>query len=70
MPGTQEDFAHKLEDLEKRLVEHGERFSVVFEVIRGLMQPAAVPPKRRIPEWFSRAKGATPSDSQEGEKKG
>jgi hypothetical protein len=48
MLGTQEDFAHKLEDLEKRLVEHDEKFSIVFEAIRELMQPVDVPPKRRI----------------------
>jgi hypothetical protein len=46
--GTQKDFAHKLEDLEERLVEHDEKFSIVFEAIRELMQPVAVPPKRRI----------------------
>ena len=45
MLGTQKEFTHKLEDLEKRLVEHDEKFSVVFEAIRELMQPAAVPPR-------------------------
>ena len=48
MLGTQKDFAHKLEDLEERLVEHDEKFRIVFEVIRELMQPLAVPPERRI----------------------
>ena len=48
MLGTQKDFAHKLEDLEERLVEHDEKFSIVFEAIRKLMQPVVVPPKRRI----------------------
>jgi hypothetical protein len=45
---TQKDFARKLEDLEKRLVEHDEKFEVVFAAIRQLMQPPAQPPKRRI----------------------
>jgi hypothetical protein len=48
MLGTQKDFAHKLKDLEKRLVEHDERFSIVFDAIRELRQPVAVPPKPRI----------------------
>jgi hypothetical protein len=48
MLGTQKEFAHKLQDLEKRLVGHDETFSIVFEAIRELMQPVAVHPKRRI----------------------
>ena len=45
---TQKDFARKLEDLERRLMEHDEKFEVVFTAIRELMQPPAEPPKRRI----------------------
>ena len=45
---TQKDFARKLEDLEKRLVEHDEKFEVVFTAIRELMQPPVEAPKRRI----------------------
>lgn len=45
---TQKEFARKLEDLERKLVEHDEKFSVVFSAIRDLMEPTAVPPKRRI----------------------
>jgi len=48
MLGTQKEFAHKLQDLEKRLAEHDEKFSIVVEAIRELMQPVAVPPKHRI----------------------
>jgi hypothetical protein len=48
MFSTQKDLARKLEDLEKKLVEHNEKFSVVFAAIRELMQPTIVPPKRRI----------------------
>jgi hypothetical protein len=42
------EFARKLEDLEKKLVEHDEKFSVVFTAIRQLMEPSTVPQKRRI----------------------
>ena len=45
---TQKDFARKLEELEKRLVEHDQNFEVVFTAIRELMQPPMEPPKRRI----------------------
>jgi len=45
---TQKDFTRKLEDLEKRLGEHDEKFEVVFTAIRELMKPAIDPPKRRI----------------------
>ena len=45
---TQKEFARKLEDLERKLVEHDEKFSVVLAAIRELMEPTAVPPKRRI----------------------
>jgi hypothetical protein len=48
LANTQKDFTRKLEDLEKRLGEHDEKFEVVFTAIRELMQPAIDPPKRRI----------------------
>ena len=45
---THEDLARKLDDLERKLGEHDEKFAVVFEAIRPLMAPPAAPPKRRI----------------------
>jgi hypothetical protein len=45
---THHEFANKLADLENKLIEHDERFAEVFRAIRDLMQPAPVPPKRRI----------------------
>jgi ORF6N domain len=48
MLGTRKDFASKLEDLERKFAEHDQKFKVVFEAIRELMQPTAVGPKRRI----------------------
>jgi hypothetical protein len=45
---THHEFANKLADLERKLTEHDERFAEVFRAIRYLMQPAPVPPKRRI----------------------
>jgi hypothetical protein len=45
---TQKEFAHKLEDLEKKFAEHDEKFKIVFQSIRRLMEPAPVPPKRRV----------------------
>ena len=48
MLGTQKEFAHKLGELETKFAEHDKKFTVVFQAIRELMQPTAVPPKRRI----------------------
>ncbi|MCL4539813.1 MAG: ORF6N domain-containing protein [Bacteroidetes bacterium] len=48
MLSSQEEFACKLEDLEKKFEEHDEKFKIVFQSIRRLMEPAPVPPKRRI----------------------
>jgi hypothetical protein len=48
MLGTQNEFARKLGELEKKFAEHDKKFRVVFEAIRELMQPTPVPPKRRI----------------------
>jgi len=45
---SQKHFARKLEDLERKIVEHDEKFDVLFTAIRGLMQPPTDPPKRRI----------------------
>lgn len=42
------EFTSRLAELEKKLVEHDEKFAQVFEAIRELMEPAPVPPKRRI----------------------
>lgn len=43
--GTHADVMRRLDDLEKK---YDERFRVVFEAIRQLMEPAPVPPSRRI----------------------
>ncbi len=48
MLSTQKEFARKLDDLEKKFAEHDETFKIVFQSIRRLMEPAPVPPKRRI----------------------
>jgi hypothetical protein len=45
---THREFANKLADLEEMLIEHDEKFVEVFHAIRELMEPAPVPPKRRI----------------------
>jgi len=48
MLSTQKDFARKLEELEKELVAHDEKFTIVFKAIRQLMRPAVSRSKRRI----------------------
>jgi len=45
---SHQEFASKLTEFERKLVEHDEKFAQVFDAIRKLMQPAPVPPKRRI----------------------
>jgi hypothetical protein len=46
---THKDLARKLEDLERRLGQHDEKFQIVFEAIRQLMAPPpATQQKRRI----------------------
>jgi hypothetical protein len=45
---THKDLARKLDDLERKLSGHDEKFAVVFEAIRQLMAPPAAPAKRRI----------------------
>jgi hypothetical protein len=48
MFGTQKEFGRKLESLEKRFAEHDEKFRIVFQSIRELMQPKVVHSRRRI----------------------
>ena len=45
---THEDLRQKLEALEKKLSEHDERFTLVFDAIRDLMEPPDDPPKPPI----------------------
>ncbi len=45
---SQKEFARKLQDLEKKFAEHDEKFKIVFQSIRRLMEPSPVPPKRCI----------------------
>jgi hypothetical protein len=46
---THKDLARKLQDLERKLGEHDEKFQIVFEAIRQLMAPPPEPEnKRRI----------------------
>ena len=42
---THEDLRQKLEALERRLSDHDERFTLVFDAIRELMEPPDDPPK-------------------------
>lgn len=45
---THKDLARKLADLEGKLGQHDEKFTIVFEAIRQLTTPPPAPPKRRI----------------------
>jgi hypothetical protein len=45
---THKELAHKLEELERTLGQHDEKFQVVFEAIRQLMIPPPEPKKGRI----------------------
>ena len=45
---THNDLARQLDDLQRKLGEHDEKFAVVFEAIRQLMAPPAAPAKPRI----------------------
>jgi hypothetical protein len=45
---THKDLARKLDELERKLAEHDEKFAIVFEAIRQLMAPPPAPPKPRI----------------------
>ncbi len=44
---THKDIARKLDDLEKKLGDHDEKFLIVFEAIRQLMLPPPEPQKKR-----------------------
>ena len=48
MMSTHKDLARKLDDLQRKLGEHDEKFAIVFEAIRQLMAPPAAPAKPRI----------------------
>jgi hypothetical protein len=45
---THKDLARKLEELERKLAEHDDKFAVVFEAIRQLMAPPPEPQKKRV----------------------
>ncbi|HZT69677.1 MAG TPA: hypothetical protein VFC10_08010 [Terriglobia bacterium] len=45
MMATHKDLAKKIEELEKK---YDAQFRAVFDAIRNLLQPAPVPPRRRI----------------------
>jgi hypothetical protein len=45
---THKDLARKLDELERKLAEHDEKFAIVFEAIRQLMAPPPAPTKPRI----------------------
>jgi hypothetical protein len=45
MMATHKELAQKIEELEKK---YDAQFRAVFDAIRELLQPAPVPPKRRI----------------------
>jgi hypothetical protein len=44
---SHKDLARKLEELERKLGEHDQKFHVVFEAIRQLMTPPQEPAKKR-----------------------
>lgn len=48
MLSTHKDLVRKLEDLERKLAEHDDKFAVVFEAIRQLMAPPPEPARQRI----------------------
>jgi hypothetical protein len=45
---THKDLARKMEAMERKLAEHDDQFTVVFDAIRRLMEPPPAPAKRRI----------------------
>jgi hypothetical protein len=47
MLGSHKELARKLDDLERKLGEHDQKFQVVFEAIRQLMAPPPQPAKKR-----------------------
>ena len=48
MLGTHKDLAHKMEQVEIRLRQHGSAIAVLVDEIKKLKQPPPIPPKRRI----------------------
>lgn len=44
---THKDLARKLEDLERKLGQHDDKFAVVFEAIRQLMAPSPTTQKKQ-----------------------
>ena len=45
---THKDLARQLDDHDRKLGEHDQKFQIVFEAIRQLMAPPAAPKRRRI----------------------
>ena len=45
---THKDLARKLDALERKLAKHDDKFTVVFDAIRQMMEPPPGPKKRRI----------------------
>jgi ORF6N domain len=45
--GTNKDLARKLEDLERKLGQHDQKFQIAFEAIRQLMGPPPEPPEKK-----------------------
>jgi hypothetical protein len=45
---SHKDLARKLDALERKLAEHDDQFTIVFDAIRRLMEPPPGPKKRRI----------------------
>jgi len=43
---THKDLARRLEELERKLGQHDEKFQIVFEAIRQLMAPPPQPEKK------------------------
>ena len=48
MIATNELIRHKIEELEKKYDKHDQQFKIVFEAIRGLLEPPPAPPKKPI----------------------
>ncbi len=49
---SHKDLARKIEDLERKFSEHDERFVMVFEAIKRLLQEKEEPPKKKGPMGF------------------
>jgi len=48
LAATHKDLAQKLEALERKYEEHDEEIQAIFKAIKKLLEPPAIPPKRRI----------------------